>query len=67
MNFNLRDQDNHKDIELVFGGSDPNRYIEPLTYVPIINPGHWEFQLDEYVCITMWCITSITKYILMLI
>lgn len=33
--------------ELVFGGSDPDKYTEPLTYVSLTERGYWQFGLDE--------------------
>lgn len=59
MIFNLRNPANTKFGELVFGGSDPENYVEPFTYVPVTKQGYWQFQLDGCVCIRviLWCIT----------
>merc|ERR1712002_793890 len=33
--------------ELLFGGSDPSKYKEPMTYVPVSQQGYWEFVMDS--------------------
>ena len=32
--------------EIILGGSDPNIYVPPFTYVPLSKPGYWQFVLD---------------------
>jgi len=33
--------------ELSLGGSDPNHYTGPFTYVPLTNETYWEFAMDS--------------------
>lgn len=37
--------------ELIIGGSDPDKYIEPFTYVPISIYGSWSIDFNEYISI----------------
>lgn len=49
MKFNFRNSSSVEGGEIIFGGSDPEKYIEPFIYVPVIDKGFWIFSLDEYV------------------
>lgn len=54
MNFDSRDPVDAEDVgELIFGGSDPEKYEEPFTYVPVTEQGYWQFRLDGCVCVTI--------------
>ncbi|KYN34842.1 Lysosomal aspartic protease [Trachymyrmex septentrionalis] len=33
--------------ELILGGSDPNHYLDELTYVNITHKGYWQFTMDK--------------------
>ncbi|CAF4679022.1 unnamed protein product [Rotaria sp. Silwood1] len=32
--------------ELIFGDVDSSKYIDPITYVPVVIPRYWEFRMD---------------------
>lgn len=49
VNSNFRNSSSAEGGEIIFGGSDPEKYIEPFTYVPVTDKGFWMFSLDEYV------------------
>ncbi|XP_055991533.1 napsin-A [Sorex fumeus] len=33
--------------ELVLGGSDPNHYIPPLTFLPVTIPAYWQIHMEQ--------------------
>lgn len=41
-----RDESSNVGGELILGGSDPNYYVPPFTYVPVDKQGYWQFKLD---------------------
>lgn len=43
-----RDPSNTEGGEIIFGGSDPEKYVKPFMYFPITEKGYWQFEMDEY-------------------
>ncbi|XP_048185321.1 napsin-A isoform X2 [Perognathus longimembris pacificus] len=41
-----RDPEGAEGGELVLGGSDPDHYIPPLTFMPITNPTYWQIHMQ---------------------
>nr|APA33877.1 seminal fluid protein [Nilaparvata lugens] len=42
-----RDFNSEEGGEIIFGGSDPDKYAGEFTYLPIVEPGFWEFKMDK--------------------
>lgn len=49
MHFIVRDPSTEPGGEIIFGGSDPEKYNGPFTYVPVTKHGYWQFGLNECV------------------
>ncbi|XP_043850017.1 napsin-A [Dromiciops gliroides] len=35
--------------EVILGGSDPGRYIPPLTFLPVTRPAYWQIHMDRVI------------------
>lgn len=55
LNIIFRDPNSAEGGEIIFGGSDPEKYTGPFTYVPVTKHGYWQFELDEYVLFFNFC------------
>jgi hypothetical protein len=45
--FFFRNPDVYPGGELIFGGPDPTKYLDSITYVDIIIRAYWEFMMNR--------------------
>ncbi|XP_012892758.1 PREDICTED: napsin-A-like, partial [Dipodomys ordii] len=43
----FRDPEGEDGGELVLGGSDPDHYVPPLTFIPITKPTYWQIRMQR--------------------
>ncbi len=47
VHFIFRDPKAELGGEITLGGTDPKRYVAPISWVPLTKDGYWQFKMDR--------------------